>query len=151
MLLHLPPQLGHLQQLREKNGPALVGHGAEAVRDAITRAMTSLPEKLRQTLTWDQGTEMSQRALLSIDTGLKVYFCDPRSPWQRGTHENTNGLLRQYFPKGTDLSAHGASELNAVALASNTRPRKSLGWGRPAEAFSELLLSAEQNSVATTN
>jgi IS30 family transposase len=151
MLLHLPPQSGHRQQPRDKHGPALAGHGAEAVRDAITRAMTSLPKQLRRSLTWDQGSEMSQHALLSIDTGLKVYFCDPQSPWQRGTNENTNGLLRQYFPKGTDLSAHRSSELNAVALALNTRPRKTLGWRTPAEAFNELLRSANQNSVATTS
>ncbi len=86
---------------------------------------------------------MSQHAQLSIETGMKVFFCDPRSPWQRGTNENTNGLLRQYFPKGTDLSAYCASELNAVALALNTRPRKTLGWRTPAEAFDDLLRSAE--------
>ena len=91
---------------REKNGPALAGHGAEAVRDAITRTITTLPEQLRRSLTWDQGAEMAQHAQLRIDTGLQVYFCDPHSPWQRGTNENTNGLLRQYFPKGTDLSLH---------------------------------------------
>jgi IS30 family transposase len=151
MLLHLPPQPGHRLQPREKHGPALAGHGAEAVRDAITRAMDTLPEQLRRSLTWDQGSEMSQHAQLSIDTGLKVYFCDPQSPWQRGTNENTNGLLRQYFPKGTDLSAHRSSELNAVALALNTRPRKTLGWRTPAEAFNELLRSADQSSVATTS
>ena len=133
------------------NGPALAGHGAEAVRNAITLAMASLPEHLRHSLTWDQGTEMSQHAQLSIDSGLKVYFCDPRSPWQRGTNENTNGLLRQYFPKGTDLSAYRASELNAVAHALNTRPRKTLGWRTPAEAFNELLRSAGQSNVATTS
>ena len=94
---------------------------------------------------------MSQHAKLSMDTGLEVYFCDPQSPWQRGTNENTNGLLRQYFPKGTDLSAHKISELNAVALALNTRTRKTLGWRTPAEAFNELLRSLEQSRVATTS
>ena len=88
-----------------KNGPALAGHGAEAVRDAIADTITTLPEQLRRSLTWDQGTEMAQHAQLRIDTGLPVYFCDPHSPWQRGTNENTNGLLRQYFPKGTDLAS----------------------------------------------
>jgi IS30 family transposase len=111
VLLHLPPLPGHGCQPREKHGPALAGHGAEAVRDAITQAMTSFPEQLRRSLTWDQGAEMSQHAQLSIDTGLKVYFCDPQSPWQRGTNENTNGLLRQYFPKGTNLSAHSTTDL----------------------------------------
>ena len=86
-----------------KNGPALAGHGAEAVRDAITRTITTLPEQLRRSLTWDQGAEMAQHARLRIDTGVQVYFCDPHSPWQRGTNENTNGLLRQYFPRSTDL------------------------------------------------
>ena len=94
---------------------------------------------------------MSQHAKLLMDTGLEVYFCDPQSPWQRGTNENTNGLLRQYFPKGTDLSAHKISELNAVALALNTRTRKTLGWRTPAEAFNELLRSSKQSSVATTS
>ena len=130
---------------RAKNGPALAGHGGEAVRDAITRNMLSFPEQLRQSLTWDQGAEMSQHARLSIDTGLKVYFCDPQSPWQRGTNENTNGLLRQYFPRGTDLSAHRPTDLAAVALALNTRPRKTLGWRTPAEALNEVLCSANQD------
>jgi IS30 family transposase len=94
---------------------------------------------------------MSQHARLTIDTGLKVYFCDPQSPWQRGTNENTNGLLRQYFPKGTDLSVHRTSELQAVALALNTRPRKTLGWRTPAEALNEVLRSADRTDVATTS
>src|SRR5215203_3066230 len=107
-LLHLPPMAGHGCGPRTKNGPALAGHGAEAVRDAITRAIITLPEQLRRSLTWDQGAEMSQHAQLRIEAGVAVYFCDPHSPWQRGTNENTNGLLRQYFPKGTDLSMHNA-------------------------------------------
>ena len=143
LLLHLPPFAERGLHPRAKNGPPLTGHGAEAVREAITRAMASFPQQLRQSLTWDQGAEMSQHEQLSVDTRLCVYFCDPRSPWQRGTNENTNGLLRQYFPKGTDLSAHGPAELAAVALALNTRPRKTLGWRTPAEAINEVLRSAK--------
>ncbi len=150
LLLHLPRLAEHGISPRVKNGPALAGHGAEAVRDAITRTMVSFPEQLRRSLTWDQGAEMSQHARLRIDTGLVVYFCDPQSPWQRGTNENTNGLLRQYFPKGTDLSMHSAKDLAAVALALNTRPRKSLGWRTPAEALSAVLGCSEQTRVATT-
>ena len=123
---------------RVKNGPALAGHGSEAVRDAITRTITTLPEQLRRSLTWDQGAEMTQHARLRIDTGVQVYFCDPQSPWQRGTNENTNGLLRQYFPKGTDLNMHSADDLAAVVTALNARPRKTLGWRTPAETFDEL-------------
>lgn len=102
MLLHFPPQPGHRQQPRDKHGPALAGHGAEAVRDAITRAMASLPEQLRRSLTWDQGSEMSQHSVLSIDTGLKVYFCDPQSPWHRGTNE----LLLRHTSQKARTSAH---------------------------------------------
>jgi IS30 family transposase len=151
LLLHLPPRPEHGLRPRVKNGPAIAGHGAEAVRDAITRTMASFPEQLRRSLTWDQGAEMSQHARLRIDTGLQVYFCDPQRPWQRGTNENTNGLLRQYFPKGTDLSAHSPTDLAAVALALNTRPRKTLGWRTPAEALDAVLRSARQSPVATTD
>jgi len=141
ILLHLPRMEGHGDELRVKNGPALAGHGAEAVRDAIIDAVTALPEHLRRSLTWDQGAEMAKHAELRIATGLEVYFCDPQSPWQRGTNENTNGLLRQYFPKGTDLSSHSPNALAAVADALNGRPRKTLGWRTPAEALDELLRS----------
>lgn len=151
LLLHLPPMAGHGTGVRAKNGPALAGHGAEAVRDAIARTITTLPVQLRRSLTWDQGAELAQHAQLRIDTGLAVYFCDPHSPWQRATNENTNGLLRQYFPKGTDLSAHSASTLAAVARALNSRPRKTLGWRTPAEALNELLHSTLTHTVATTN
>ncbi len=138
MLLHLPPMDGR-DSPRIKNGPALTGHGAEAVRDAIADAITMLPEQLRRSLTWDQGAEMAQHAQLRIDTGLEVYFCDPQSPWQRATNENTNGLLRQYFPKGTDLARHNMDDLAAVADTLNTRPRKTLGWRTPAEAIDDYL------------
>ena len=149
MLLHLP-RMAERGRLRVKNGLALAGHGAEAVRDAITSTITALPDQLRRSLTWDQGAEMAQHAQLRIDTGLHVFFCDPRSPWQRGTNENTNGLLRQYFPKGTDLNRHSASDVAAVAATLNRRPRKTLGWKTPSEAFNELLLSHQRGRVATT-
>src|SRR5216110_2654996 len=150
MLLHLPRMQGHGDQPREKNGPALTGHGAEPVRDAITASITTLPAQLRRSLVWDQGAEMAQHAQLRIDTGLQVYFCDPQSPWQRGSNENTNGLLRQYFPKGTDLSRHSADDLAAVAAALNGRPRKTLNWQTPAEALNEYLQSSQQPGVART-
>jgi IS30 family transposase len=149
MLLHLPRMTGHSHEARVKNGPALAGHGAEAVRDAITRTIITLPKQLRRSLTWDQGAELAQHARLKIDAGVQVYFCDPHSHWQRGTNENTNGLLRQYFPKGTDLNAHNADDLEAVALALNTRPRKTLGWKTPAEALDVLLRMSHTQTVAT--
>lgn len=141
MLLHLPRMAGHGQAPRIKNGPALAGHGALAVRDAIAASIQALPSALRKSLTWDQGAEMAQHAQLRVDSNLPIYFCDPRSPWQRGTNENTNGLLRQYFPKGTDLSLHRPDELDAVAHSLNSRPRKVLGWKTPAEVFNEYLRS----------
>ena len=138
ILLHLPRTKG------------TTGHTAEAVRNAITTMITQLPADLRQTLTWDQGVEMSQHPQLRIDTGLDIYFCDPKSPWQRGTNENTNGLLRQYFPKGTDLNRHSPTDLAAVAHALNTRPRATLQYRTPRETLTAYLNSQEQNSVATT-
>jgi IS30 family transposase len=151
LLLHLPRMEGHEEGGRPRNGSPLAGHGAEAVRDAIAASITTLPEQLRRSLTWDQGAELAQHARLRIDTGVEVYFCDPHAPWQRGTNENTNGLLRQYFPKGTDLSRHSRGDLDAVAAALNARPRKTLGWRTPAEVLSEHLDSPQQDSrVATT-
>jgi IS30 family transposase len=150
MLLHLPRMHRHGDQPRAHNGPALAGHGAEAVRDAIATSIATLPDQLRRSLTWDQGAEMAQHAQLRIETGLAIYFCDPHSPWQRGTNENTNGLLRQYFPKGTDLSRHTPADLAAVAAALNSRPRKTLGWKTPAEALNQQLLSIQRGGVATT-
>ena len=150
MLLHLPPMDGHVSGIRVKNGPALAGHGAEAVRDAIAAKIAALPGQLSKSLTWDQGAEMAQHAQLRIETGLAIYFCDPRSPWQRGTNENTNGLLRQYFPKGTDMSRYCERELDAVAAALNGRPRKTLEWKTPTEALNGLLSGAQATGVATT-
>ena len=115
---------------------------AATVRDAIEAAITTLPTALRRSLTWDQGRELAAHVELRLATDLEVYFCDPHSPWQRGTNENTNGLLHQYFPKGTDLSAHSRERLAEVAAGLNGRPRKTLGWRTPFEAFSELLQSA---------
>ena len=150
MLLHLPPMPGHRKQQRIKNGPALAGHGAQAVQDAIVESITTLPQQFRRSLAWDQGAEMAQHAQLREDTGLDIYFCYPQAPWQRGTNENTNGLLRQYFPKGTDLSRHSRNDLNAVATTLNSRPRKTLGWKTPTETLHKHLNSLQQSSVATT-
>lgn len=151
ILLHLPRMAGQEEDVRVKRGSALAGHGAEAVRDAITKAIFTMPEQLRRSLTWDQGAELAQHARLKIDAGVQVYFCDPHSPWQRGTNENTNGLLRQYFPKGTDLSMHNIDDLEAVALALNTRPRKTLGWKTPAETLDQLLRASDIEGVATND
>lgn len=132
------------------NGPPLAGRVAEAVRDAIVGHLDGLPPLLRRSLTWNQGSELAQHAELKPATDIDIWFCDPHSPWQRGTNENTNGLLRQYFPRGTDLARHSRDDLDAVALALNTRPRKTLGWKTPAETLEALLVSTEQAGVATT-
>src|SRR4051812_13887893 len=141
VLLHLPRAEGWGIQAPVKNGPALNGYGAEAMRTAIAAQMTTMPEQLRRSLTWDRGGELAQHAQLKIETGIAVYFADPHSPWQRASNENTNGLLRQYFPKGTDLSRWNAEEIQAVAAALNSRPRKILSYRTPAEALNAHLLT----------
>jgi IS30 family transposase len=115
------------------------GHTAGVVADALADAITSLPSQLRRSLTWDQGKEMAEHARFSVATGAPVYFCDPHSPWQRGSNENTNGLLRQYFPRSTDLRALTQSDLDAVAAELNDRPRQTLGWKSPCQALDEAL------------
>jgi IS30 family transposase len=119
-------------------------HGAEEVRDAMLAAIPTLPQQLWRSLTWDQGTEMTSHREITIAADLDIYFCDPHSPWQRGTNENTNGLLRQYFPKGTNLSLHSAEHLAYVAGQLNGRPRKTLGWATPTEALRDLLSESTQ-------
>ena len=150
MLVHLPREKGYRHKETPKNGPALAGYGAITMKNALASTMSTLPAQLARSLTWDRGKEMSAHAQFTVETGIPVFFADPQSPWQRGTNENTNGLLRQYFPKGTDLSSWTAEEIEAVAHALNTRPRKTLGWRTPAEAFNEQLLLLQQAGVATT-
>jgi IS30 family transposase len=150
ILVHLPREEGYRHKETPKNGPALAGYGALTMKTALANTMSTLPTQLVRSLTWDRGKEMSAHAQFKIETGIPVFFADPQSPWQRGTNENTNGLLRQYFPKGTDLSRWSAEEVEAVAHALNTRPRKTLNWKTPAEAFNEQLLSLQQAGVATT-
>ena len=115
------------------------GRTAAEVRDALTTHIGALPEHLARSLTWDRGKEMAGHVQFTIDTGVQVYFCDPYAPWQRGSNENTNGLLRQYFPKGTDLSMNDQDQLDAVAAELNGRPRQTLGWMTPSEAFAQLV------------
>lgn len=150
MLVHLPREDGYGVIAAVKNGPALGGYGALSMNKALASTMSTMPRQLRRSLTWDRGKELSAHAAFTVQTGTAVYFADPHSPWQRGTNENTNGLLRQYFPKGTDLSRWAAEDLEAVAHALNSRPRKTLGWKTPAEAMHEQLLSIQQADVATT-
>jgi IS30 family transposase len=151
LLVHLPRLEGYGVEPPVKNGPALGGYGAIAMKDALESTMESMPADLLRSLTWDRGKELSAHAQFTIDTGIKVFFADPHSPWQRATNENTNGLLRQYFPKGTDLSRWGLDDLLAVQDALNSRPRKVLGWKTPAEALDEHLRSLHQAGVATTS
>jgi IS30 family transposase len=151
LLVHLPRLEGWGEQPYVKNGPSLGGYGAVAMNAALTASMTKLPDQLRKTLTWDRGKELSGHAQFALKTGTRVFFADPHSPWQRPTNENTNGLLRQYFPKGTDLSRWSDEDLEAVAHALNNRPRKILGWRTPAEVFEEQLRSLQQAGVASTS
>jgi len=150
MLIHLPRESGYGLTPRVKNGPALAGYGAVTMANALKKTVTDLPAQLWQSLTWDRGKELSDHARFTVESGVKVFFADPHSPWQRGTNENTNGLLRQYFPKGTDLSRWSAREIDAVANTLNSRPRKTLGWKTPAEALAGYLGSVQQSGVATT-
>jgi len=150
LLVHLPRMEGYGVVPPVKNGPALGGYGAIAMKDALQATMTTMPAELLRSLTWDRGKELSAHAQFKVDTGIAVYFADPHSPWQRGTNENTNGLLRQYFPKGTDLSRWPLEDLLAVQAAINSRPRKILGWKTPAEVLDQQLRLLHQAGVART-
>lgn len=150
MRVHLPREKGYGLIPRPKNGPALAGYGAITRANALKRTVTPLPAQLWQSLTWDRGKDLSDHARFTVESGGNVFFADPHSPWQRGTNENTNGLLRQYFPKGTDLSRWSDQEIQAIAHTLTTRPRKTLGWKTPAEALNQYLPFAGQPSVAST-
>jgi len=119
--------------------PLPAGRDAAAVADALTPVIAGLPDAVRRSLTWDQGREMRSHAQIAVAADCEIFFCDPHAPWQRGSNENTNGLLRQYFPKGTSLAGHSPGHLAAVADELNGRPRKTLGWKTPAEALAEIL------------
>jgi len=150
VLVHLPRQDGYGVVPRTKNGPPLAGYGAVTMKDALAATIGTLPEQVWRSLTWDRGKELSAHAQFTAETGVAVYFADPHSPWQRGTNENTNGLLRQYFPKGTDLSRWTAEEIKAIAATPNSRPRKRLDWKTPAEALDDHLRTLQQAGVAST-
>lgn len=149
MLVHLPRQVGYGLIPPKKNGPALAGYGALTMKDALIKAMTPVPVPLRRSLTWDRGKELSAHALFTEATKTPVYFADAKSPWQRGSNEHLNGLVRQNLPKGTDLSRWSAAEIEAIATAINNRPRGILGWKTPAEAFEDQLRLVQQSTVAT--
>ncbi|MBF6303014.1 IS30 family transposase [Nocardia amamiensis] len=151
VLVHLPREDGWRETAPVKNGVALSGYGASSMNKALSAALRKIPEPMLKSPTWDRGKELSAHAELTAKTGVPVFFADPQSPWQRGTNENTNGLLRQYFPKGTDLSRWTAKDLAAVAHTLNTRPRKVLGWRTPAEAMTHHLQSLERQNVASTS
>ena len=140
LLFHLPRMAGYGAVPPVKNGPPLGGYGAIAMKDSLQATMTTMPSELLRSLTWDRGKELSAHAQFRIDTGIAVYFADPHSPWQRASNENTNGLLRQYFPHGTDLSRFSQADLDYVAWEMNDRPRKRLDWMKPSEMIEQLLL-----------
>ena len=151
MLVHLPREKGYRHKETPKNGPALAGYGAITMKNALASTMSTLPAQLARSLTWDRGKEMSAHAQFTVETGIPVFFADPQSPWQRGTNENTTGLLRQYFPKGSDLSVHDAAHLDSIADKLNGRPRKTLAFKTPAEVLARLLSEDQQAGVATTS